>query len=54
MDEFNKFRSAKLRVAAAQIEPTEADIADNLNKHFAFIDEAREKGVNCLSFQSYR
>jgi predicted amidohydrolase len=45
MEDFNKFRSAKLRVAAAQIEPTEADIGDNLQKHFAFIDEAREKGV---------
>ena len=27
-----------------KIEPTEADIGDNLQKHFAFIDEAREKG----------
>ena len=50
MEDFNTFRSAKLRVAAAQIEPTEADIGDNLQKHFAFIDEAREKGVELLVF----
>jgi hypothetical protein len=32
----------------ASVEPTEADIGDNLQKHFAFIDEAREKGVDLL------
>jgi len=50
MGDFNKFRSAKLRVAAAQIEPTEADIGDNLQKHFALIHEAGEKGVDLLVF----
>lgn len=50
MDEFNRFRTARLRVAAAQIEPTEADISDNLAKHFAFIDEARARDVDLLVF----
>ncbi len=50
MDDFNKFRSAKLRVAAAQIEPTEANLSDNLDRHFAFIDQARARGVNLLVF----
>ena len=46
----NPFRSAKLRVAAAQIDPTEADIDDNLDKHFHFIDKAREQNVDLLVF----
>jgi predicted amidohydrolase len=50
MDDLNHFRTATLRVAAAQIDPTEADISDNLNKHFAFIDEARSRGVELLVF----
>ena len=50
MKEFNHFRSAVLRVAAAQIDPTEADIGCNLKKHFAFIDEARARGVQLLVF----
>ncbi len=50
MDDLNKFRTAKLRVGAAQIKPTEANISDNLEKHVAFIREARAKGVNLLVF----
>lgn len=50
MDDLNHFRTSTLRVAAAQIDPTEADISDNLNKHFAFIDEARACGVELLVF----
>ena len=50
MKEFNHFRSAVLRVAAAQMDPTEADIGYNLKKHFAFIDEARARGVQLLVF----
>lgn len=50
MEDPNKFRSAVLRVAAAQIKPTEANISDNLAKHFAFIDAARERNVNLLTF----
>ena len=50
MDDLNHFRTSTLRVAAAQIDPTEADISDNLNKHFAFIDEARARGVELLVF----
>ena len=49
-DDGNKFRTATLRVAAAQIDPTEADIADNLEKHFKFIDEAKARGVEMLVF----
>jgi predicted amidohydrolase len=50
MDDFNQFRKSVLRVAAAQIEPTEADISMNLDKHYAFIDKAHERGVNILVF----
>ena len=50
MDDLNHFRTSTLRVAAAQIDPTEADISENLNKHFAFIDEARARGVELLVF----
>jgi predicted amidohydrolase len=50
MEHSNQFRSAVLRVAAAQIDPTEANIAENLEKHFAFIDEARDRGVELLVF----
>lgn len=50
MDDFNKFRSSRVRVAAAQIEPTEADISDNLEKHFAFIDRAKAEKVDILVF----
>ena len=50
MDDLNHFRRATLRVAAAQIAPTEADISDNLSKHFAFIDEARARDVELLVF----
>jgi predicted amidohydrolase len=46
----NKYRQAVLRVAAAQIEPTEANITDNLDKHFEYIDRAREQGVEILVF----
>jgi predicted amidohydrolase len=49
-EDHNKFRAAKLRVAAAQIDPTEADIEENLAKHFLFIDRAREQGVDVLVF----
>ena len=37
----------------ASVEPTEADIGDNLQKHVAFIDEAREKGVGLLVFPEF-
>jgi predicted amidohydrolase len=50
MGDCNHFRTATLRVAAAQIDPTEADISDNLSKHFAYIDEARSRGVQLLVF----
>lgn len=50
MDDLNHFRTSTLRVAAAQIDPTEADISENLDKHFAFIDEARSRGVELLVF----
>jgi N-carbamoylputrescine amidase len=50
MEDFNEFRTSVLRVAAAQIEPTEADIGENLEKHFAYIDAARERGVEVLVF----
>ena len=49
-EDHNRFRSARLRVAAAQIDPTEADIADNLAKHFQFIDRARDHDVDILVF----
>jgi predicted amidohydrolase len=50
MEDFNTFRTSVLRVAAAQIEPTEADIGENLDKHFAYIDAARARGVEVLVF----
>jgi predicted amidohydrolase len=37
-------------VAAAQIDPTEQRIDENLDKHFAFIDEAHARGVDLLVF----
>lgn len=46
----NRFKSASLRVAAAQIDPTEADIAQNLQKHYEFIDAARAQDVDMLVF----
>lgn len=46
----NIFKLAKLRVAAAQIDPTEADIGENLAKHYEFIDRAREQNVDILVF----
>ncbi len=48
--EHNAFRSATLRVAAAQIWPTEADIGENVDKHCAYIDRAREQDVDILVF----
>jgi predicted amidohydrolase len=50
MNPSNDYRSSTLRVGAAQIDPTEANIADNLDKHFAFIDEAKREGVEFLVF----
>ncbi|MCG8440223.1 MAG: hypothetical protein MI723_00290 [Caulobacterales bacterium] len=50
MNDTNSFRSAKLRVAAAQIDPTEADIDENLEKHFQFIDAAHAQNVDILVF----
>jgi len=50
MTDSNKYRSAKLRVAAAQIDPTEAAVDDNLTKHFEFIDAAHEREVDILVF----
>jgi len=50
MEDLNHFRSAKLRVAAAQIDPTEADISQNLSKHIEFIDAAHEQNVDLLVF----
>jgi len=50
MTNLNRFQSSVLRVGAAQIDPTEADISDNLKKHFACIDEARDRGVELLVF----
>lgn len=46
----NKFKQAKLRVAAAQIDPTEADIRENLAKHYDFIDQAHREKVDVLVF----
>lgn len=50
MDAENSFKTARLRVAAAQIDPTEADIEKNLAKHFEFIDQARAQDVDLLVF----
>jgi len=47
---FNELKKARLRVAAAQIEPTEAQIALNMEKHCRYIDLAREQGVEVLVF----
>lgn len=49
-EDHNRFRRSRLRVAAAQINPTEADISENLGKHFAFIDEAKRQDVDVLVF----
>ena len=46
----NSFRTSTLRVAAAQIEPTEANIAENIGKHLEYIDEAKARGVELLVF----
>jgi predicted amidohydrolase len=46
----NHLKTAVLRVGAAQIDPTEADIAENISKHVAFIDAARDQGVDVLVF----
>jgi predicted amidohydrolase len=48
--DLNSYRSSRLRVAAAQIDPTEQDIGDNLKKHYDVIDEAKSKGVEFLVF----
>ena len=48
--EHNPLRHDVLRVAAAQIDPTEADIAQNISKHKRFIDEARHEAVEVLVF----
>ena len=48
--EHNPFKGDTLRVAAAQIDPTEAEIDENLNKHKRFIDEARRRDVEVLVF----
>jgi predicted amidohydrolase len=46
----NQIKSSMLRVAAAQIDPTEADIAKNLAKHIHYIELARQRGVEVLVF----
>jgi predicted amidohydrolase len=46
----NQIRSSVLRVGAAQIDPTEADIAENLAQHIHYIDLARQRGVDVLVF----
>ncbi|QDU63323.1 (R)-stereoselective amidase [Planctomycetes bacterium Pan216] len=46
----NNFRSSVLRVACAQIDPTEADIEQNLGKHFEYIDRAKAEDVDLLVF----
>lgn len=48
--DLNQFRTSKLRVAAAQIDPTEAEIDQNMAKHFEYIDAARDEGVDLLVF----
>ena len=39
-----------LRVGAAQIDPTEADIAENLSQHIHYIELARQRDVDVLVF----
>ena len=46
----HQIKTSVLRVAAAQIDPTEADIAENLAKHIHYIKLARERGVEVLVF----
>ena len=46
----HQIKTSVLRVAAAQIDPTEADIAENLAKHIHYIELARERGVEVLVF----
>jgi predicted amidohydrolase len=46
----NQIRSSVLRVAAAQIDPTEADIAENLAQHIHYIELARQRDVDVLVF----
>jgi N-carbamoylputrescine amidase len=46
----NQMRSSVLRVAAAQIDPTEADIAQNLAKHIHYIELAHQRKVDVLVF----
>lgn len=50
MHEYNHLKTATLRVAAAQIEPTEADISLNIEKHAEYIERAREQHVDVLVF----
>ncbi len=50
MEDFNKYRTAVLRVAAAQIEPTEADLSENLDKHIAYIEKAKAQKIDLLVF----
>ena len=46
----HQIKTSMLRVAAAQIDPTEADIAENLGKHMHYIELARQRfpDVNVL------
>jgi predicted amidohydrolase len=46
----HQIKTSVLRVAAAQIDPTEADIAENLAKHIHCITLARERDVEVLVF----
>ena len=46
----NQIRSSVLRVAAAQIDPTEAEIAENLAQHIHYIELARQRDVDVLVF----
>jgi N-carbamoylputrescine amidase len=43
-------KTSMLRVAAAQIDPTEADIAENLAKHIHYIELAKQRDVDVLVF----
>lgn len=46
----HQIKTSMLRVAAAQIDPTEADIAENLGKHMHYIELARQRDVDVLVF----
>ena len=46
----SQLKSSVLRVAAAQIDPTETDITENLAKHTHCIELARQRNVDVLVF----